>query len=175
MAPQGAGQQGRQGGRMQEAAAPAGALFRLIDADNDGRLSTAEIRAFARRVGAADADNDGYVTREEAHETFRERVRESADDHTGEDAGEAFFQRNDTNGDGIVTADEWGGRPERFEQLDLNDDGVITSADMQERHNLREEAQQSGRAQDGGRGQGGGGQRSGQRGQGAGARGRDAQ
>ncbi len=36
-----------------------------------------------------------------------------------------MFKRQDVNGDGVVTADEFMGPPDRFEMLDANGDGAV--------------------------------------------------
>src|SRR5262249_53463813 len=40
--------------------------------------------------------------------------------------GEKWFQRMDTNNDGVISRDEWKGRPKGFESLDKNKDGSIS-------------------------------------------------
>jgi len=42
-----------------------------------------------------------------------------------------MFQRQDANGDGVVSADEFGGPPERFEMLDANGDGAVDRKELE--------------------------------------------
>lgn len=50
-------------------------------------------------------------------------------------AGEAewFIQRFDSDGDGQVTADEFPGDPDRFDDLDINGDGVLDGTELSRR------------------------------------------
>jgi Ca2+-binding EF-hand superfamily protein len=45
---------------------------------------------------------------------------------------ETFFNRFDLDRDGVVTAEEFGGDPQRFERLDLNGDGKIDRRELAE-------------------------------------------
>lgn len=104
------------------------AMFDMIDADGDGRITPAELEAHrAARFAEVDADGDGRVTKAEleAHmlEKARERMAERLDrmftwmDADGDGAlGPAEFApgtglkgvmlRLDADGDGAVTRDE---------------------------------------------------------------------
>ena len=42
------------------------------------------------------------------------------------DSGNAFVRREDRNGDGKVSRDEFGGPPEHFDMFDRNRDGFLT-------------------------------------------------
>ena len=118
------GWRGRVRERMSDAAMFMGALFRMIDADRDGKLSDAEIQAFGDKIKGADADKDGYVTAEEARAAVREGFAKRA--------GKAFIEKHDANKDGQVTPDEFTNE-ERFKKLDTNGDGAITLDDFQSR------------------------------------------
>lgn len=110
--------------RAQAGALFAEGLFRLIDTNNDKKMSTEEIRAFARKLASADKDGDGYVTVEEAHKALREAAARKI--------GKVFFDRFDKNDDGKVTREEFPGPDERFDRIDQDGDGVITPKDLKE-------------------------------------------
>lgn len=168
--------------RMRQGAAVGAGIFGVLDGDNDGKVSDAELREFVGKVKSADADSDGYVTRQEARTALVERAR-------GRMAG-GFMERFDTNDDGQVTADEFPGRDERFAQMDADGDGVVTAAELEnfrpERPawNARDQAArpgegrgrgQGGRGGQGGWGRGRGGQGGGPEGQRGWSRGRGGQ
>ena len=68
---------------------------------------------------------DGVVSFEEA-KAAREAKRE--------ERARARFNRQDANGDGVVTVDEIGGRAAKmFERLDANGDGVVTRDELPRR------------------------------------------
>ena len=115
---------GQPAARAEQAADFAGALFRLVDSDDNGEMSVAEIDAFSHKLSSADRDGDGKVTREEARETFSERA---------EQRGERFMERFDADKNGRVTREEFTGRPEAFERMDSDGDGVVTAEELQNR------------------------------------------
>lgn len=105
------GKRGERGDRMWD----------KLDEDGDGKIAIADVgNRAADRLSAADADNDGYVTRDEmkaAHEARR-----------------AERQANrfpDADGDGVVTVVEYqNAAQERFRKLDANSDGVLSEDEM---------------------------------------------
>ena len=104
------------------------ARFDRADTDGDGRLSKSELPMPAL-FAAADKDRDGFVTRHEALEHFRDAPRRPEDAKGGVDE---IFLRADRDGSGKVTPDEV---PQRgvFERLDADLDGAITLAEARER------------------------------------------
>ncbi len=73
--------------------------FKAIDTDGDGKLSEAEIRAFAAsRTAEIDTNKDGVISPEEMqahHERQREKMRQ------------ARLTRLDDNKDGVISAEEY--------------------------------------------------------------------
>lgn len=111
--------------RIYGAAMFASALFRLIDADNDGKITDAELQNFVAKIKDADIDKDGNITKEEAREFVKKCLAQRI--------GEAFMKKYDANGDGKVTRDEFKGGNRRFDMLDPDKDGVITIQDFEKR------------------------------------------
>jgi len=104
----------------------AAALFRILDEDNDGKITKKELDDFTKKIEAADADHDGNVTRDEARIYFRTEVAQKI--------GERFMEKFDANKDGKVTRDEWSkATDEQFKRLDANGDGVISMDDFLQR------------------------------------------
>ena len=83
-----------------------------MDTDGDGKISSSEWRGRAEAFKRLDADNDGYVTRDELNQLRRRNGDRRA--------------AMDTNNDGKISRDEWKGMPEVFDRLDANKDGAIT-------------------------------------------------
>jgi EF hand len=101
-----------------------------LDADGDGRVSAQEFESAQAEIAAArfarlDADSDGYLTREEL-EARADRLRAAGGQMRGRLAA------IDTDGDGAWSlAEIQAVRPEfdpdRFSRLDTNGDGLITA------------------------------------------------
>jgi len=111
--------------RMRGVAQFGAALFRVVDTDNDGKLSMPEIDDFAATIKAADADKDGFVSKEEIRNAFRERIVIGV--------GQAFMKKYDKDRDGKVTREEFAGEDARFKWADVNADGVVTMEDFKQR------------------------------------------
>ncbi len=105
------------GGRAdaaRERVARVDAMFRLLDADGDGRITAAEVAAArAARFAAADSDGDGRLDPAE-FEAMRRAMR-----------AERAFARHDGDGDGFLTEAELAARSGRME-AGLGPDGVLT-------------------------------------------------
>lgn len=75
------------------------AAFKAIDTDGDGKLSEAEIRAFAAaRTAEMDTNKDGVISQDEMH-AFHEKQREKM--------RQARLARLDDNKDGVISAEEY--------------------------------------------------------------------
>ncbi len=135
-----------------------------LDKNNDGKLAKDELPERMRgMLRGADANGDGYVTKEELiamverqRRSFREsggRRRTGDPDSTRspEELVKRIFEDSDSDEDGKLSQDEVPERmAARFEQVDSNSDGSI---DKQELQAAMERVRGGGR--DGGRGPGG--------------------
>lgn len=109
--------------------------FEAIDADNDGKITTAEFDAFkAAEFAKADTNADGQVSADElAAKHIADMTLRAAD------MAAKMIERMDANADGQLSADEMaqGPRaPTMFERADADGDGAISKAEadaMQEK------------------------------------------
>ena len=111
---------------------PAMEQFRVIDANGDGFLSESELSDFQRKVfRTLDEDADGQFSLDQFIDVVKRRGAE-----TGTDADEqariearwvARFTGVDTNGDGIITVDEFEmSHSRRFRSKDADGDGFLS-------------------------------------------------
>lgn len=103
-------------------------MVERFDANGDGDISKEEIETVrAQEFAAADTNGDGALTLEEvqAHQEAKRAERRAQ-------RQQAMFDRLDTDGNGVLTEDEFGPREmERFDRIDSNDDGVISEAERE--------------------------------------------
>jgi len=114
------------GGGGHHGGAPGERLFEAFDANQDGRLTQAEVdQARQAKLAEFDADGDGSLDLEEYQALWLDAMRERMVDQ---------FQAHDDDGDGVVTAEEFG---ERFSgivsRLDDDGDGEVTMDELRER------------------------------------------
>lgn len=110
----------------------AGEAFARADANNDGRVTLEEGRAWLQsRFNEIDANRDGGVTFEElrayAQSRMGGRTPPAEAQQRMERRGQAMFRALDANGDNRVTLEEV--RPfaeAMFRARDLNNDGALT-------------------------------------------------
>lgn len=102
--------------------------FSRFDADGDGKVAIAEIEGRAREfVSAADADKDGYITKDEM-EAFHQSRRAEREARRFPDA----------DNDGYVSRREFEDAARiRFDELDANGDGLISRDEAPEHHGRR--------------------------------------
>jgi len=101
-------------------------LFETFDANQDGTLTQAEVdQARQAQLAEFDANGDGSLDLEEYQALWLDAMRERMVDQ---------FQAHDDDGDGVVTAEEFG---ERFggivTRLDDDGDGEVTMDELRER------------------------------------------
>ena len=103
--------------------------FAAIDADQDGKITEAEIAAWrAAQAAAVDTDGDGLLSAEEIAAMHIRAATERANQHATR-----MIERLDTDGDGKLSAAEMTTRPmpaRLFERLDADNDGAITEAEL---------------------------------------------
>ena len=99
--------------------------FNMIDANGDGSISMEELQSATQAPFAeADADGDGSISREEMRSYLMDQQARRV-----EKMLDRLISQWDENGDGAVSAEEFGGKrnPGRmFERLDSDGDGSIS-------------------------------------------------
>jgi len=121
--------------------------FRKFDSDGDGRIALTDVPEHKRaHVAAADANHDGFITRDEMHAMkqakFAQMKAEADTNHDGTVSdeerkaahakfAEKRFLKHDTNGDHALTADEVNAKKwERVKKADANGDGRVTGEEF---------------------------------------------
>src|SRR5262249_34376946 len=101
--------------------------LKAMDKDGDGKVSKQEFTGPEGLFGRLDANNDGFITKEEA-ESFRPAGGLGGGAGAGQ--GSERFKALDKNGDGKLSKDEFPGRPQGFERLDTNKDGFLSPDEL---------------------------------------------
>lgn len=101
-------------------------LIETYDADGDGKVTQAEIDTYrAARLKTFDADGDGKLSLAEYEKLWLDAMRDRMVDR---------FQSHDDDGDGMVTADEFGEAYRNMVILrDRDDDGALSLDDAEMR------------------------------------------
>ena len=103
--------------------------FSHMDADGDGALTQAEMKAYAEaRFADADTDNDGFLSAEELEAAAAKRQS----DRAGRMASR-MMERMDANGDGKLEMNEMGRRhnpDEVFAKLDTDGNGALSAEEF---------------------------------------------
>ena len=115
-------------------------LFEQYDANQDGRLTQAEIDQVRQsRLAEFDRDGDGKLTLEEYQALWMAAMRERMVDR---------FQSHDDDGDGLVTVEEF---TEPFDRVivrfDRNGDGELTLDEVRHRGRDRDHGDNGDRGQ----------------------------
>lgn len=93
-------------------------FFQQFDTDNDGQISRKEFPGPDDHFLTLDQDTDGNIEKSELSETqFQRPPRDS-------------IKPFDTDGDGVLSQDEFPGYRNHFSQFDTNRDGFINKAEM---------------------------------------------
>jgi Ca2+-binding EF-hand superfamily protein len=106
-------------------------FFEAYDANGDGRLTQAEIDQVRQsRLTEFDQNGDGSLSLEEYQALWMDAMRERMVDR---------FQSHDDDGDGMVTAEEFGDHFDRMvRRLDDDGDGEVTMEELRQRHRDRD-------------------------------------
>jgi Ca2+-binding EF-hand superfamily protein len=107
----------------------------MMDTNQDSRLSAEEHTAGAKAMfSGMDADHDGNVTAaemDEAHDAMKKSGHDSPNKMSSADKIKVV----DTNGDGILSAEEHeAGSRRMFEKMDTDRDGTLTAAEITAGH-----------------------------------------
>jgi Ca2+-binding EF-hand superfamily protein len=105
-------------------------LGKLMDANQDAKVSREEFARINQVFDALDKDRNGELTTDELNRFF-EAVREVQNQATGGVDVQGLFTQNDKNKDGVITAEEMG-KEREFKALDLNKDGSLTRQEAEE-------------------------------------------
>jgi Ca2+-binding EF-hand superfamily protein len=124
-------------------------LFQTLDQTGDNRLSLREMRAAAERLKPLDADQDGRLSQAEIPSTmsvsfalgnagyggytvFRPGAQPAGNAPAAAQGVPEWFARMDRNGDGDVTLKEFLGEETDFKKLDANSDGFIEAKEAKD-------------------------------------------
>jgi Ca2+-binding EF-hand superfamily protein len=101
--------------------------FRVMDANNDGRITRAEWRGSARSFDVHDWNNDGILSGDELWQgsTRAGRTFEDEDFDRGDQ-----FEFLDVNNNNRVELREWHGDVNSFRRLDRNNDNRLSRAEL---------------------------------------------
>jgi Ca2+-binding EF-hand superfamily protein len=104
-------------------------IFQMMDSNGDGKISADEHATGARKMfEMMDANKDGKVTAAEM-DAAHERMGKKA--HAGEMSSAEKIRAIDTDGDGVLTADEHAaGSRKMFDMMDTNKDGFLSKSEM---------------------------------------------
>jgi Ca2+-binding EF-hand superfamily protein len=105
-------------------------LFETFDANQDGTLTQAEVdQARQSKLAEFDRDGNGSLSLEEYQALWMDAMRERMVDR---------FQGHDDDGDGMVTAEEFGNDYSRIiSRLDQDGDGAVTMEELRQRGERR--------------------------------------
>jgi collagen type III alpha len=108
-------------------------LFRVLDADGDGKISRDELYAAAINIKKLDRNNDGDITRDEVGPPQMAGGPQPGRPGEGgfRPTGEMMLKQLDKDNDGKISKDE---APERmregFARVDTNNDGFLDQAEL---------------------------------------------
>lgn len=104
-------------------------MFDTIDADNDGKLSYAELEAHRKaEFDAADTNKDGALSADELSARALARFQAKLAERT-----QAMLDNMDNDGNGSLSEDEMGDGPgmRNFARIDADNDGFVTKEEIQ--------------------------------------------
>lgn len=110
------------------------------DTDGDGALSADEVNVSSALFSSLDTDGDGVVSQEELAaaftNTFAEMDQELASSGqpppppSAADSSESVVDDRDTNGDGVLSAEELAVSDKLFGQIDADGDGFVSQDEL---------------------------------------------
>jgi Ca2+-binding EF-hand superfamily protein len=104
------------------------AMFERLDADNDGKITKAEMSAGRERMfKRLDRNGDGVIDENEI-EKARQAIEDRAAGAEARLSGQ--WRRMDRDRDGKVSVAEFQARSAMFELADRNSDGVVTKDEI---------------------------------------------
>lgn len=114
-------------------------LLPVLDADDDGRLTTREMRGLVDRIRQLDRDEDGQIAGVELRAPIRvciglgptvhrelAGIRSIGTKRSRAKPGPEWFTRMDRNDDGDLSRKEFPGTDQQFAELDKDGDGLIS-------------------------------------------------
>lgn len=105
-------------------------VFVKFDRNGNNVIDPEEFPGTEQRFHELDANGDGLLSREELSSKNPQLPGNNAGNGGPERGGKGpdgdGFSRDDRNGDGKVTREEFSGPPEMFAKMDINNDDVLT-------------------------------------------------
>ncbi|MEO6807612.1 MAG: EF-hand domain-containing protein [Isosphaeraceae bacterium] len=132
----------------------AGQRFQAMDTDGDGKVSKAEFKGPELLFKRLDADKDGFITTAEALNAFKPQEKPAAPEPAASEPKPraepkpandspkakraALLERlkaMDKDGDGTISKDEFKGREALFDRLDTDKDGTLSKDEIRKPQN----------------------------------------
>jgi Ca2+-binding EF-hand superfamily protein len=102
-------------------------MIKKMDADDDGLLAREEWTGEKDKFDQFDADQDGRLTAEE----IAAGLAAAAESKKMEPKDpEAMIKKFDTDGDSLLTREEWKGKAEAYDKMDADRDAHVTLAEL---------------------------------------------